>query len=350
MINLGFLFDDAEEREEFGEITRLKDELVGMSEAVMRRHFLTREELYAHLEEVGFVEIGCRKQFHYRIDSRVAIENYVSEGRVEQVHRVVQGCQAKAMHLRRRGLIRFESDRSQMMAPGEVTVARKPSQAMITDETFTRYPYDLLCALSCYRELQQSIVAHIAEGSHILDVACGPGHLVHFLAGLQGSYRGLDTSAAFIRTARERYGWQVDVAFEVGDMNAMSEVSPPYDVMVVANALYLPDAVPEAVLREGFEALSEGGRLIVSGPASAESFRAALPQMRSQLAREGRLGAYEAQLEAIAETNDRLLSAQGHYWSAQEMAELLLGLGFRRIVTADPSLYYHTGYLVVAEK
>jgi len=350
LINLGFLFDDTDARDEFREITRLKDKLVGMREAVSRRHFLTRDELYARLQEAGFIDIRCAMHFHYAIDSRVAIQNYVPGARGERVHTIIQGRQAQAMSLRRRGLIRFEGDRSQMLAPGEMTMARKSHQATITHDPFTTYPYDFLCSLACYRELQQQIVAHIPPGSHVLDVACGPGHLVHFLADRHASYVGLDISAAFIQTARARYSWQTTVRFDVADMNDMVLERHQYDVIVIANALYLPEAAPEQVLQHAYKALVPGGRVVVSGPASANSFRRAPPQMQAQLAQDGQLEGNEAQWQAIVEANARLLSQQGHYGSAQEMVDCLRRLDFATIITADPTPYYGTGYLVVAEK
>src|SRR5207244_11519669 len=45
-VNLGFLFDDVEERDQFRDIARCKDSLAGMQSAVENRNFLTRDELY----------------------------------------------------------------------------------------------------------------------------------------------------------------------------------------------------------------------------------------------------------------------------------------------------------------
>ena len=53
-VNLGFLFDDVEERDQFREIARCKDSLAGMHSAVKNRHFLTRDELHIRLQQAGF--------------------------------------------------------------------------------------------------------------------------------------------------------------------------------------------------------------------------------------------------------------------------------------------------------
>src|SRR5256885_1417021 len=58
-VNLGFLFDDGAERDQFRDIARCKDSLAGMQSAVDNRHFLTRDELYTRLEQAGVLGIRC---------------------------------------------------------------------------------------------------------------------------------------------------------------------------------------------------------------------------------------------------------------------------------------------------
>ena len=125
-VNLGFLFDDAEERDQFREIARCQDSLAGMHSAVDNRHFLTRAELYTRLEQAGFVDIRCGLQVHYTIRSRVVTDAYFSGHHQDAMHAEFQAQQAKALHLRRNGRIRFQGDSSTMILPGEVTLARRP--------------------------------------------------------------------------------------------------------------------------------------------------------------------------------------------------------------------------------
>lgn len=125
-INLGFLFDDVEERDQFREIARCKDSLAGMHSAVKNRHFLTREELYAGLRQAGFVDIRCGMHVQYTISSLVVTHAYFPEYKWEYVHAEFQAQQAKAMHLRRKGRIHFQGESSTMIIPGEITVARRP--------------------------------------------------------------------------------------------------------------------------------------------------------------------------------------------------------------------------------
>ena len=75
-INLGFLFDDAGERDEFREVSRSKDSLAGMQSAAENRHFLTRDEFYGRLQEAEFRDILCAAHVPYVIRLSIAIQAY----------------------------------------------------------------------------------------------------------------------------------------------------------------------------------------------------------------------------------------------------------------------------------
>lgn len=126
-VNLGFLFDDEAERDEFREITRVKDSLAGLQSAVTQRHFLTREEFYNRLYAAGFADVRCGRSIHYSIRSEVAIQQYFPPEAWEQMSAELQAHQARALLLRRRGRIHFQGDHSIMLCPGEITLARRPS-------------------------------------------------------------------------------------------------------------------------------------------------------------------------------------------------------------------------------
>jgi len=125
-INLGFLFDDIEERDQFRELTRFKDSLAGLESAVHNRHFLTRDELYTRLQQAGFADIRCGMHVPYTIRMLVAVQAYFPPHAWEHVHAEMQAQQAKAMILRRKGRIHFHGDSSVMICPGEITIARRP--------------------------------------------------------------------------------------------------------------------------------------------------------------------------------------------------------------------------------
>jgi phospholipid N-methyltransferase len=125
-VNLGFLFDEVEERDEFREIARGKDSLAGLRSAADNRHFLTRDELYTRLHQAGFVDIRCGMHVQYTIRSFAVTQAYFPKHAWEQVDAELQAQQARAMILRRKGRIHFHGDSSTMLCPGEITVARRP--------------------------------------------------------------------------------------------------------------------------------------------------------------------------------------------------------------------------------
>jgi hypothetical protein len=126
LVNLGFLFDDEAERDQFREIARCKDNLAGMQSAVDNRHFLTRDELYTRLEQAGFVDIRCGMQVHYTISSQIVTQAYFPAHHQDAMHAEFQAQQAKALLLRRNGRIHFQGASSTMLIPGEITIARRP--------------------------------------------------------------------------------------------------------------------------------------------------------------------------------------------------------------------------------
>jgi len=125
-VNLGFLFDEVVERDEFREIARTKDRLAGMESAVRNRHFLTREEMYGRLQGAGFDSIGAVGKFHYEIRTAEVARQYF-EGNLKLYSSLEhQVAQVRAIEMRRKGMISFTEDDSLMHCPGEITVASKP--------------------------------------------------------------------------------------------------------------------------------------------------------------------------------------------------------------------------------
>lgn len=125
-VNLGFLFDDAEERDQHRELVRFKDALAGLESAAQERHFLTRAEFYSRLQEAGFVDIRCASHVQYMIRTLVCIQAYFPEHVWDYAHAEMQAQQAKALLLRRRGQIQFQGDTSILLCPGEITLASRP--------------------------------------------------------------------------------------------------------------------------------------------------------------------------------------------------------------------------------
>lgn len=348
-VNLGFVFDDRRERDEFSEITRVKDRLIGMHAAVANRHFLTREEFYSRLEQAGFVDARPAFSFDYRIHSAVVERQYFSRPGLESANAELQASQARSLALRRNNRIRFDGEHSWMAGPGEVTVARRPSWEESNSRAFRHCPYDFLRHLECHASLLSDAVRHIAEGAAVVDLGCGPGLLAERLRARAGSYRGIEISPEFVGSCRERHAGSPSLRFEQGDIMTADFGKDCADVVTLLNVLYLPGLDPVRILRKALDCLKPGGRLVVSGPTSPQSYRLAEPGMREQLRRDGLLERYEPQFRAVGEANDRLLPGQGNYWSLEGMVALLKELGFRRTI-AQSHIYYGFGFMVVAEK
>jgi SAM-dependent methyltransferase len=327
----------------------VKDSLAGLQAAVINRYFLTRDEFYSFLTETGFVDIRPARRLEYSIRSQVVAEQYFRPEIREREDLEFQAAQIKAVTLRRHGRLRFEGTSSVMTCPGEITLARRPTLAHANAAIFRSYPMDFLRHVRAHADLLEEASRHIVPKASVLDLGCGIGLLTeHLPDGV--SYQGLDLSETFVNVCRERYGARPGFSFGIADVNTADLGGNACDAVTLLNTVNLPGVNAVATLRKAHAALRKGGRIVVSGPTSRESFRRAEPSMLAQLEQDGRLAGNESQIEALRDANARLLTQDGNYWSAEGMAALLKHLGFSTIVKVRKDVYYGCAYLVVAEK
>ncbi len=184
----------------------------------------------------------------------------------------------------------------------------------------------------------------------MLDLGCGTGLLTEHLSRPRLSYRGLDVSPELVGIARGRYGARPGTSFEVADVSSSDLGAGTVDVVAALNLLHLPGIDAATLLRKAWGALKPGGRLVVSGPVSPDSFIQLEPLLFDQLRRDGVLAGNEDKLSALLAENRRLLSRPGYYCSAEGMEALLRHLGFSRTLAARTDLAHGFAYFVVAQK
>jgi SAM-dependent methyltransferase len=335
------------ERDELRAIARSKDSLAGMDDAVRNRYFLTREEFYAFLGEAGFVDIRPAGTFDYRIRSAVVAEHYFKPEVRLANDLEFQAAQIKAFHLRTKGKISFDGASSVMLCPGEITVARRPSMAETNARLFREYPMDFLRHVRVHAEMLERAARHVPEGASVLDLGCGIGLLTEHLPSPSLKYLGLDLSREFVEVATRRYASRPGVAFRVADLTA-GEIGEQADVVTLLNTINVPGLGAVELLRKAGRALRPGGRIVVSGPTSANGWKAVEDQVVRQLESDGKMKGHEAEFKALVEANRRLLVDEGYYCNVEGMVALLKHLGFGKILEARNDLYHGAAYFVVA--
>ncbi len=264
LVNLGFVFDDPAERDELARVARVKDALAGMGEAVVNRHFLTRDELYGDLARAGFVDVGALSGFEYEIRSDVVADQYFPAERRGDYDRMHQAAQRRALRLRRNGRVTFVDGISVMRCPGEITIARRPTAIEARDRGRARHPLEGLRQVASHSRLLHAIVAALPPMGQIVELGCGVGLLAERLfAGAAHTYLGLDTNAAAIALAQERFAGEPGRAFEVGDIERLLAHA---DVAVVwPGALHDPRVDPAQRVTAVVDCLAPGGRLFMVG-------------------------------------------------------------------------------------
>ena len=363
-INLGFVFDDEQEREEFTRITHVKDSMAGLKSMVANRHFLTRQEFYGLLTDAGFTDIRSARPFQYVIRSNIASAHYFSQAERDDMEMKLQVAQVQARVLRRRERIRFNGEHSVMYLPGEITIAKKstavtkkrPTIAAVKNEPVTNtiyneYPYDFLRHLDVHKDLLSKVTELIPPQAAVLDLGCALGLLYERVKDSVSTYHGVDISKDFIATCKKRFNNQhADHYFTEGTINEPHGIAGGFDVVTILNVLYQAGVSPLLAIQNAWRALRSGGTLIVSGPTSPKSFALIQDQIEAQLERDGLLQKNKEVVEQIAAANNSLLLATGNYWSIEGMVALLSLLDGAGDIRVSTEIYHGHGYLVAISK
>ncbi len=86
------------------------------------------------------------------------------------------------------------------------------------------------------------VISHIPWNGleHVLDVGCGPGTYASAVAGrlTAGSYVGVDSSAAIIKSAQATFRGDERIQFQVGDAQVLPFPPQTFDVVLANHVLY----------------------------------------------------------------------------------------------------------------
>ena len=214
---------------------------------------------------------------------------------------------------------------------------------------FREYPMDFLRHVRVHSDMLEKAARQVPEHGSVLDLGCGIGLLTEHLPASTTRYVGLDLSSEFVGVATRRYAPRPNVSFRVADLTK-DDLGEQADVVTLLNTLNLPGLRAVDLLRKATRALLPGGRIVVSGPTSVQSWNEIEGKIRRQLDEDGKLKGNESKFEAMAEASRRLLVKEGYYCSLEGMVALLKHLGFRRILQASNDLYHGASYFVVAER
>lgn len=123
----------------------------------------------------------------------------------------------------------------------------------------------------CVREIwyehwhRYAFARSLCAGKRVLDAACGEGYGSNLLAQVAGEVVGVDLSTQAITHARQRYGTQANLHFEVADATQLPALGGKFDVIVSFETLEHLHAQEE--LLAGFAArLADDGILLISSP------------------------------------------------------------------------------------
>ena len=121
----------------------------------------------------------------------------------------------------------------------------------------------LVGAPGCHREFLTAYVRP-RSGEHLLDIGCGVGATLLRLPP-DVFYTGLDISAAYIKTARARFGERA--TFICADVSSVNLEQGRFDCAIAFGVLHhLDDPTAHSLLRLARSALAPGRRLFTIDP------------------------------------------------------------------------------------
>lgn len=108
----------------------------------------------------------------------------------------------------------------------------------------------------------QMLETKVSQGSNILDIGCGTGHLAGELMQRGYAAWGVDLSEAMVEYAREHYNRD---RFRVGDIEQIPFPDNTFDAVMCLGVMeYLEKDEP--ALREMWRVLKPGGRAVITTP------------------------------------------------------------------------------------
>ncbi len=123
----------------------------------------------------------------------------------------------------------------------------------------------------------------VAKGTHVLDIACGPGYVSGAAAARGATTVGVDFSEKMIVLARSVFS---ELDFQFGDAEDLPFAEDIFDVVLINfGVLHFPD--PDKALAEACRVLKTGGRLAFSNWAKSEN--SAIEIAMKAIAEEGSL-------------------------------------------------------------
>jgi SAM-dependent methyltransferase len=130
--------------------------------------------------------------------------------------------------------------------------------------------YELWSRLVGGERARRTLVSEHAcppPSAQILDIGCGPGELLRFLP-VDVGYLGIDISAAYIESARARFGNRAE--FQVADATTLDPHERRFDLVLAFGVLHhLDDHEVGALLERTGRALAPGGRVLTVDPVYA---------------------------------------------------------------------------------
>ncbi len=195
--------------------------------------------------------------------------------------------------------------------------------------------------------LRQAIAELADKQKTVVDLGCGIGPLLPFLAERFRRVIAVDFAEGMLARARERCHGLTNIEFLNRDLTDLTDLAEQVDVAIAVNSLVLPDtAALDAVLRAIHATLREGGHFLGIVPAidAVHYFtmllldRARLAGMPQDKAQQNAAHHAEHEYYDFAFATFRFMGLEQHFWQPFEVRYRLRRAGFRQVRMAKVHL------------
>jgi ubiquinone/menaquinone biosynthesis C-methylase UbiE/PAS domain-containing protein len=228
--------------------------------------------------------------------------------------------------------------------------------------------YDhVLLNTSIYTHLTETIIgdrtdgplAALPPGSRILDLGAGTGNVANALAskGRRHHIIAIDANRTMLECLKAKCNVYLTTSPEKPGVFALRQnlislfgiPDASADCAIMNNVLYaIADHQP--VLQEVLRVLKPGGELRISGPHAASDVETLFREIRRDLEASGRFEAVKPAYERVYAINKLRLAPMLRRWATDQLAKILLDVGFSEIVHSSETIYTGQSMLIFARK
>jgi len=198
----------------------------------------------------------------------------------------------------------------------------------------------------------------IPTDAFVLDLGAGTGNLSAKLAKSERRIFAVENNLVMLQELKKKCGDRIryddrspGVIPIQQDVNALYGLPTDYFHCAILNNLLYSISDPRPCLRKTKELLREGGQIRLSGPHKKTNLSRLLRRIKTELKAEtGLVGEVKEKYDKVEYINRVFLEPRSRRWTIDDIADMLLEVGFSKVTHRISDAYAGQAMIVCAEK